>query len=147
MHKFIINFLKTQQDPEIRDRLRIYGTLDVQPIKMENHGQNCVMKFLFMQGKISKAIHGELSAVLGEAAVSLATIKCWCRRFNDGNFSLDDEFRSGQPRRHIGATISQVLSKEPFLSVRVLAKRLATSSHAIKEILTRDLGMRKFTRR
>jgi hypothetical protein len=25
MHKFIINFLKTQQDPEIRDRLRIYG--------------------------------------------------------------------------------------------------------------------------
>jgi hypothetical protein len=24
MHKFIINFLTTQQDPEIRDRLRIY---------------------------------------------------------------------------------------------------------------------------
>jgi hypothetical protein len=27
MHKFIINFLQTQQDPEIRDRLRIYGAL------------------------------------------------------------------------------------------------------------------------
>jgi hypothetical protein len=25
MHKFIINFLKTQQDPEKRDRRRIYG--------------------------------------------------------------------------------------------------------------------------
>jgi hypothetical protein len=42
---------------------------------MENHEQRCVMKFLFMQGKRSKAIHRELSGVLGEAAVSLATIK------------------------------------------------------------------------
>jgi hypothetical protein len=25
MHKFILNFVKTQQDPEIRGRLRIYG--------------------------------------------------------------------------------------------------------------------------
>jgi hypothetical protein len=29
----------------------------------------------------------------------------------------------------------------------MIAKRLATSPHTIKEILTRDLGMRKFTRR
>jgi hypothetical protein len=36
--------------------------------------------------------------------------------------------------------------KGPFLSARVLARMLATSRHAIKEILTRHLGMRKFTR-
>jgi hypothetical protein len=105
------------------------------------------MTFLFMQGKRSKAIHGELSGVLGEAAVSLTTIKRWCRRFKDGNFSLDGEFRSGRWRRDIGAAISQFLSKELFLSARVLVKSLATSPHTIKEILTRDLGMRNFTRR
>jgi hypothetical protein len=119
----------------------------VQRIKMENHQQRCVMKFLFMQGKRSKAIHGELRRVLEEAAVSLTTIKRWCRRFKDGNFSLDDEFRSGRPGNDIGAAISQFLSKEPFLSASVLAKRLVTSPHTIKKILTRDLGMRKFTRR
>jgi hypothetical protein len=105
------------------------------------------MKFLFMQGKRSKAIHGELSGVLGEAAVSLMTINRWCRRFKDGNLSLDDEFRSGRAGNDIGAAISQFLSKEPFLSAHILAKRFAVSPHTIKEILTRDLGMRKFTRR
>jgi hypothetical protein len=103
------------------------------------------MKLFFMQRKRSKAIHGELRGVRGEAAVSLTTNKRWCRRFKDGNFSLDDEFRSGRLRGDIGAAISQFLSKEPFLSARVLAKRLAASPHTIKEILTRDLGMRKFT--
>jgi hypothetical protein len=116
-------------------------------IKIENHEERCVVKFLFMRGKRLKAIHGELSGVLREAAVSLTTIKRWCRRFKDGNFSLDDEFRSGRPRRDIGAAISQFLSKEPFLSARVLAKRLAISTNTIKEILTRDRGMRKFTGR
>jgi hypothetical protein len=121
--------------------------MDVQRIKIENHEQRCVMKFLYMQGKRSKAIHGKLSGVLGEAALRLTTIKRWCRLFKDGNFSLDDEFRSGRPGSDIGAARSQLLSKELFLSTRGLVKRLATSPHTIKEILTRDLGMRKFTRR
>jgi hypothetical protein len=42
---------------------------------MENHEQRCVMKFLFLQGKRSRAIHGELRGVLEEAAVGLATVK------------------------------------------------------------------------
>jgi hypothetical protein len=49
------------------------------------------MTFLFVQGKRSKVIHGKLSGVLGEAAVSLATVKRWCPRFKNGNFGLDDE--------------------------------------------------------
>jgi hypothetical protein len=97
-----------------------------------------------LQGKRSKAIHGDLSGVLEEAAVSLATPRRWCRGFKDGNFSLDDEFRSGRPCTDIGEAISQFFRKEPFLSVCVLAKRLATSPNTIKEILRHDLGMRKF---
>jgi hypothetical protein len=58
----------------------------VQRIKMENHEQKCVMKFLFLQGKRSKVRHGELSGVLREAALSLITVKRECWRFKDGNF-------------------------------------------------------------
>jgi hypothetical protein len=39
MHNFIINFLKTQQDPEIRDRLRIYGPLDI--LILDNCSAHC----------------------------------------------------------------------------------------------------------
>jgi hypothetical protein len=86
------------------------------------------MKFLFMQRKRFKAIHRKLRRVLGEAAVGLVTVKRWRRRFKDGNSSLDDEFRSGRPRSHIGEAISRFLSKEPFLSAQALAKKLATSA-------------------
>jgi hypothetical protein len=116
-------------------------------IKIENHEETCVVKFLFMQGKRSKAIHEELRGVLGEAAVSLTTIKRWCWRFKDGNLSRDDRFKSGESGTNIWAAISQFLSTDTFFSARALAKRLATSPNTIKEILTRDLGMRKFTRR
>jgi transposase len=73
------------------------------------------VKFLFLQGKRSKVIHVELSEVHGEAAVSLATVKRWYWRFKDGNFSVDDEFRSGRPRDDIGEAISQFVNKEPSL--------------------------------
>jgi transposase len=74
-----------------------------------------VVKFLFLQGKRFKVIHAELSEVHEEAAVSLATVKRWCRCFKDGNFSLDDEFRSGRRRDDIGEAISQFVDKEPSL--------------------------------
>jgi hypothetical protein len=105
---------------------------------MEKHEQRCVMRFFFLQGKKSKAIHGELPAVLGEAAMSLATFKRWCRRFKQGNFSFDDESRPGRPLSDIGEAVSSFLRKKRFLSARVLAKRLAISPQAIKEIRARS---------
>jgi hypothetical protein len=66
----------------------------VQQIKIENHEQRCVIPFLFLQEKMSRGMHGKLSGVLRGAVVILAAVKRWCRRFKDGNFSLDNEFRS-----------------------------------------------------
>jgi hypothetical protein len=73
------------------------------------------VKCLFLQGKRSKVIDAELSEVHGEAAVRLATVKRWCWCFKDGNFSLDDEFKSGRRRDDIGKAISQFVNKEPSL--------------------------------
>jgi hypothetical protein len=86
---------------------------DLHHIKIENYEERCVVKFLFLQGKRSKVIHAELSEVHREAAVSLVTVKRWFWRLKDGNFSLDDEFRSGRPRDDIGEAMSQFANKKP----------------------------------
>jgi hypothetical protein len=116
-------------------------------IKMDSHEQRCAMKFLFLQGKRDKAMNGELHAVLGEAAVSLATVKRWCQRINEGNCSLDDESKRANRMCDFARAISQFLTDEPVLSACIFAKRLATSPHTIKEILARESGMKRFMRR
>jgi hypothetical protein len=105
-----------------------------------------VTKFSFLQRKKSKTISGELLKIFEKAAVSLATVtRCW-RRFKQVNFLLDDKYRPRRALSDIDEATSQFLSKEPFLSAHILVKSLATSSEIIKEIRTRDLGMRKFMR-
>jgi hypothetical protein len=66
---------------------------DIKRTKREKHEQTCLMKFAFLQEKRYKAIHGELPVVLGEAVISLTTVKVRFRRFKQGHFSLDDESR------------------------------------------------------
>jgi transposase len=114
---------------------------------MDKFERRIVMKFLFLQGKRYKAIHTEIDAVLHEQAVSLATVERWCQRFKQGDFDVSDETREGRPLLGLRETISQFLKDEPFLSACILAKRLATSPHTIKKVLTRDIRLKKFTRR
>jgi hypothetical protein len=102
------------------------------------------MKFFFLQGKRYKAVYRELRGILGKITVSLATVKLWCQHFKQGNFSFDDEHRPRRPVSDLGEAVSQLLKDKPFLSARVVAKRLATSPCIIKEILTRDLRTRQF---
>jgi histone-lysine N-methyltransferase SETMAR len=109
--------------------------------------QRCLMKFLFLVGKRYRTIHAQLVSVLEENAVSLSTVKYWCQRFKSGNLSVQDEIRPGRPRSDLGNSISQMLTDEPFLSAKIIAKRLATSPHTIKSVLMQDLGMQKYSRR
>jgi mevalonate pyrophosphate decarboxylase len=77
----------------------------------------------------------------------MATVDRWFSRFKVGNFFLDDENKPERPLSDFAQVISQFLRDEPFPSVCVLKKRLAPSSHTIKEIVARDLHMRQFQRR
>jgi hypothetical protein len=120
---------------------------DANSIKKDKYEQRRLMKFFFLQGKRYKAICGELRAILGEVAVSLASAKPWCQRFSALDFSLDDDNKPGRPLSDRAPIISQLLLNEPFLSACVLPSRFATSPHTIKETSALDLGMRKFTRR
>jgi hypothetical protein len=57
-----------------------------------------VMKFLFLQGKLSKEIYGDImSLTLGEKGPSYSTVKNWVAPFKAGHFGTDDEDRPERP--------------------------------------------------
>ena len=56
-----------------------------------------VIRYLYLKGKTSKEIHGELADVYGSSAPSYALVKFWIGEFKRGRTSLEDEARSGRP--------------------------------------------------
>ena len=62
--------------------------------KIEYHA---VIRYLYLQGKTGKEIHGELANVYGSSAPSCAQVKFWVGEFKCGRTSLEDEGRSGRP--------------------------------------------------
>jgi hypothetical protein len=114
---------------------------------MDRTEQRYVVKFLFMDGRMYKAIQTELSRVLKGHAVSVDVCKYWCRKFKASGFSMDDRVRPEKPPIEFSGAIMSLLSDEPFLSARVLAVRLSSTHQTIKRVLMSDLRMRKFVRR
>jgi hypothetical protein len=99
-----------------------------------------------MDGRKDKAIHTELSRVFKGHAASVDVCKYWCRKFEAGDFSMDDRVGPGRPLIELSGAIMSLLSDEPFLSARVLAVPLLSKHQTIKRVLVSDLGMRKFVR-
>ena len=56
-----------------------------------------VIRGLYLYGKTSKEIHGELADVYGSSAPSYAHVKFWVGEFKRGRTSLEDKARSGRP--------------------------------------------------
>jgi hypothetical protein len=56
---------------------------------------------------------------------------------------------TGSPRSESGSRGSETafLQKDPYASARAIAKHFLTTVPRLKEILQRELGMRKFSRR
>ena len=56
-----------------------------------------VIRYLYLKGKTSKNIYGELANVYGFSAPSYARVKFWLGEFKRGRTSLEDEASSGRP--------------------------------------------------
>jgi hypothetical protein len=65
--------------------------------QMEKSEQRFVIKFLFLESLGAKAIHRELSAVLGHIAYSLVQVREWRSCFASGDLSCQDQFKTGRP--------------------------------------------------
>ena len=56
-----------------------------------------VIRYLYLNGKTGREIHGELADVCRSSAPSYAQVKFWVEEFKCGRTSLEDEARSGHP--------------------------------------------------
>jgi hypothetical protein len=87
-----------------------------------------------------------LISTLGRDAYHLSQIKTWLQRFKNGDLSCKDHSRPGRPVLTLGSRLETSLLKYPFASARVIAQHFCTTAPTIKDILHRELGIRKFSR-
>jgi hypothetical protein len=114
---------------------------------MEKEEQRFVMKFLWLKGWGAKRIHEELMSTLGDDSYGVPQIKIWLQKFRNGDLSCKDSPRSRRPLFTLGPQLEAFMQKYPSASARVIAKHFLTTVPMIKDILQRELGTKKFSRR
>jgi hypothetical protein len=101
---------------------------------MEKEEQRLVVKFLWLKGWGSKEIHQGLMSTLGDDAYGLSQVKIWLQRFGTGYLSCSDLPHAGRPPLILGRRVEVFVQKDPFSSVRIIAKSLLTTVSIVKEI-------------
>jgi transposase len=106
-----------------------------------------VIKFLWLQKLRGKAIHAQLLATLGGQAVSLSIVQRWIHRFRAGDTSCEDAKRPGKPMLMMGDSFRTFLERYPFGSAKIMSEHFDVSRATVTKILSRELRLRKYTRR
>jgi transposase len=114
---------------------------------MEKEEQRFVMKFLWLKDLGAKRIREELMSTLGDDLYGVSQIKIWLQKFRNGDLSCKDSPRSGRPLLTLGLQFEAFMQKYPFARARVIAQHFLTTILTIKDILQRELGVRKLSRR
>lgn len=104
-----------------------------------------------MKGMKGIGIYEELKNVLGECALSHATVKNWVAEFKRGRTSVQDEARSGRPK---SATTPEMVSKvhdmvlaDRRLKLSEIADTTGISKERVHHILSEELNMKKLSAR
>jgi len=66
---------------------------------MTNDDQRVYIKIETLRGKTPMEIHSLLMEVCGVETVDWNTISCWAQRFHEGRLSIENDPKSGQPRK------------------------------------------------
>lgn len=98
-------------------------------------------------GASASEIHRKLVNCIGEEAPGHSTVKRWCNSISDGDFTLKHAPRSGRPRtsgceENIGK-IADLIAANPRLSTRQISAELDTNKETVRQILVKELKMRK----
>jgi hypothetical protein len=101
-----------------------------------------VIKFFWMRGLAPNAIYQELRPTLGSTAYSEDWVENWVRRFASGDTSCVD-----LPRADLSEPLRKSLHDFPITTARMMSRQFSARPTTIKEILRRDLGLKKFARR
>jgi histone-lysine N-methyltransferase SETMAR len=108
-----------------------------------------VMNFLFLKVKSAKEIYDDMSVTSGEKSPSYSTVKNWVAPFKTGNFSTEDEDRTGRPLvitvpEDVDAIHSMILAGRT-ISTKKIADTLEISRERVGFIIHDDLDMRKLS--
>jgi hypothetical protein len=114
---------------------------------MEKEKQRFTMKFLWLKGWCAESIHEELMSTLGDGSYGVSQIKIWLQQFRNGDLSYKDSLHSGRPLLTLGPQFEVFMQKYSLASARVIAQHFLTTVPTIKDILQRELWMRKSSRR
>jgi transposase len=99
-----------------------------------------MVKYFFLKGYESRLIHKELVG-------TLLTVQNWLKRFKSGDLSCGDEERPGRPLISLGSALQRFRKQFSFASSRVMAGHFSVDPATAKNILDRELGLRKATHR
>jgi hypothetical protein len=90
-----------------------------------------------------------LKVAYGEYAMKKSSVLEWHRRFMEGREDVQGDPRNGQPKTYrTDANVDRVrtlVCSDGRLGVRLIAEELNMNRETVQQILTEDLGMRKFS--
>ena len=100
---------------------------------MENQKEHYrrILLFYFRKGKNASQAHEKLCAVYGDEALKKGQCQNWFDKFRSGDFSLEDEKRSGRPVEVEDDLIEAIIDSDRHSTMR-LQRSFMYHIHALK---------------
>jgi len=99
-----------------------------------------VLIFCFNWKESAAEAHRMLVEVYGDTAPTDKSCRKWFRRFKDGNFSVEDKPRSGQPKKFEDKELEALLEEDQSQTQKKLAESLEVIQQAVS-VRLRTMGM------
>jgi transposase len=103
-----------------------------------------VIHFFYLLNTPDEDILAQLETAYGEGIVNLKTVQRWTSKFRDKKTDLDDQPRSGRPRRDEELPrILTMIEENPYLSQKKIAQSLSLHHGIVKRLITEELDLRR----
>lgn len=110
-----------------------------------------LMLYDFKRGLTVSQCHQNLVEAFGDPSPSEHTVKRWFHEFRQGNFTLEDEPRSGRPNEAVTPEnirlVEELIKEFRNITYEEIEMALGIGSHAVHSILHDHLGVRKLVSR
>jgi histone-lysine N-methyltransferase SETMAR len=115
-------------------------------LKFERNEMRAIIAFHWKKGLNAQDCHKEITSVLGDSAVSLATVYNWYAELRRGRRSFEDDPRSGRPVEvttdEFVAAVEGLVRDDPKITCRQISELLNISTERAHHILRNILHLR-----